>query len=100
MAIIKILRTVAGEEIIGEVLSDDEDIIMIKNPCLIGLTMSQQGQPSINMQRLLPFSSDTEVGIYKKNLLFIVGVDAKIEMKYNEIFGNIIVAQSKKIITG
>lgn len=99
MAIIKILRTVAGEEIIGEVLSDAEDVIRVKNPCQIGLAMNQQGQPSINMQRLLPFSSDITVDIYKKNLLFIVGVDIKIEMKYNEIFGNIIVAQPK-IITG
>jgi hypothetical protein len=88
---------VAGEEIIGEILNDGSDMIRVKNPCMIGLTMSQQGQPSINMQRLLPFSSETEVDIYKKNLLFIVGVDTKIEMKYNEIFGNIIVAQPKII---
>lgn len=96
---IKILRTVAGEEIIGEVLADRDDVIRIKNPCQIGLVMNQTGQPSLNMQRLLPFSPDTEVDIFKKNLLFIVGVESKIEMKYNEIFGNIIVAQPK-IITG
>lgn len=89
----------AGEEIIGELLSDDEDVIRIKNPCQIGLAMNQSGQPSLNMQRLLPFSPDTEVDIFKRNLLFIVGVDPKIEMKYNEIFGNIIVAQPK-IFTG
>ena len=99
MATIKILRTVAGEEIIGEVLSADDDVVMMKNPCQIGLAMNQTGQPSLNMQRLLPFSPDTTVAIYKRNLLFIVGVDIKIEMKYNEIFGNIIVAQPK-IITG
>lgn len=99
MATIKILRTVAGEEIIGEVLSADDDVVMMKNPCQIGLAMNQTGQPSLNMQRLLPFSPDTTVAIYKRNLLFIVGVDTKIEMKYNEIFGNIIVAQPK-IITG
>lgn len=99
MVNIKILRTVAGEEIIGELLSDDEDVIRIKNPCQIGLAMNQSGQPSLNMQRLLPFSPDTEVDIFKRNLLFIVGVDPKIEMKYNEIFGNIIVAQPK-IFTG
>ena len=99
MAIIKIMRTVAGEEIIGEILNDGTDVIRVKNPCQIGLAMNQSGQPSLNMQRLLPFSQDTEVDIFKKNLLFIVGVDTKIEMKYNEIFGNIIVAQPK-IITG
>jgi len=99
MATIKILRTVAGEEIIGEVLSADDDVVMMKNPCQIGLAMNQTGQPSLNMQRLLPFSPDTTVAIYKRNLLFIVSVDPKIEMKYNEIFGNIIVAQPK-IITG
>lgn len=99
MATIKILRTVAGEEVIGEILSDNDDVIRVKNPCQIGLAMNQSGQPSLNMQRLLPFSPDTEVDIFKRNLLFIVSVDPKIEMKYNEIFGNIIVAQPK-IFTG
>lgn len=99
MGTIKILRTVAGEEIIGEVLRDDNDVIRVKNPCQIGLVMTQSGQPTLNMQRLLPFSPDTEVDIFKKNLLFIVGVDPKIEIKYNEVFGNIIVAQPK-IFTG
>lgn len=99
MATIRILRTVAGEEIIGEVMGDSDDVIKIKNPCQIGLAMNQTGQPSLNMQRLLPFSPDTVVDIFKRNLLFIVSVDPKIEMKYNEIFGNIIVAQPK-IFTG
>jgi hypothetical protein len=91
---------VAGEEIIGEVLSDSPEFVVMKNPCVIGLMMQGPGhQPSLNMQRLLPFSKQNSVSVRKSNLLFETDVDEKIEMKYNEIFGNIIVAQPK-IITG
>lgn len=99
MATIKIMRTVAGEEIIGEVISETETTLRIKNPCQIGLIVNDRGQPSINMQRLLAFSPEPEVDIRQQCLLYVTTVDTKIEMKYNEIFGNIIVAQPK-IITG
>ncbi len=99
MAIIKIMRTVAGEEIIGEVIFETEQVLRVRNPCQIGLVMNERGQPTINMQRLLAFSSEPEVDIRQPSLLYVTTVDSKIEMKYNEIFGNIIVAQPK-IITG
>ena len=99
MATIRLVRTVAGEEIIGEVLSESTEFIILKNPCVIGLVMTERGQPSLNMQRMLAFSKNNSVSIRKTNLLYESDVEEKIEMKYNEIFGNIIVAQPK-IITG
>ena len=99
MAIIKIMRTVAGEEIIGEVIFETEQSLRVRNPCQIGIVMTQTGQPSINMQRMLAFSSEDQVDIRQPSLLYVTTVDSKIEMKYNEIFGNIIIAQPK-IITG
>lgn len=97
MAIIKIMRTVAGEEIIGEVIFETEASLRVRNPCQIGLVMNERGQPSINMQRLLAFSTEPEVDIRQQCLLYVTTVDTKIEMKYNEIFGNIIIAQPKII---
>ena len=99
MAIIKIMRTVAGEDIIGEVIFETEQVLRVRNPCQIGFVMTPAGQPSINMQRLLAFSSEDQVDIRQPSLLYVTTVDIKIEMKYNEIFGNIIIAQPK-IITG
>jgi hypothetical protein len=99
MAIIKIMRTVAGEEIIGEVIFETDQSLRVRNPCQIGLVMNERGQPSINMQRMLAFSKEDQVDIRQHSLLYVTTVDSKIEMKYNEIFGNIIIAQPK-IITG
>lgn len=93
------MRTVAGEEIIGEIIVENEVFLKVKNPCQIGLVMTERGQPTINMQRLLAFSADTEVDIRQQSLLYVTTVDAKIEMKYNEVFGNIIVAQPKIILS-
>lgn len=97
MASIKILRLISGEEVLGEILNETRDNIIVKNPCLIGLMMAQDGRPNLNMQRMLTFSEDTEVSMNRNHILFMTSVDSKIENKYNEIFGNIIVAQPKII---
>jgi len=98
MANIKILRTLIGEEILGEIVKEDSHF-HIKNPCQIGLAMAGPGQPpQLNIQKLLMFSADTQVAINKEHIMYTVSVDPKIEMKYNEIFGNIIVAQPKIVL--
>lgn len=98
MSQIRIMRTVAGEEILGEILDENVDFIKVRNPCAIGLVMNERGQPSLNIQRLLMFSVQTEIDIRRSNILYETDVDSKIETKYNEIFGNIILPQKSIII--
>ena len=99
MAKIQLLRTLVGEDIVAEILSEDGSTLTVKNPCQIALVMMENGQPNLNIQRMLTFSPSNEVAMNKSLLLYITEVDPKIEAKYNEIFGNIIVAQPR-IFTG
>ena len=100
MANVKLIRTLVGEDIVAEIVSDDASGMRVKNPCQIGLVMTDSGQPTLNIQRMLTFSTESEVDVNKSLLLYVTTVDPKIEMKYNEIFGNIIVASQPRIFTG
>lgn len=100
MADVRLIRTVVGEDIVAEVLTDDGQGLHVKNPCQIGIMMTESGQPNLNIQRMLTFSTSSEVTLNKSMLLYVTTVDPKIEMKYNEIFGNIIVASQPRIFTG
>lgn len=101
MSNVKLIRTAVGEDIIGEILESplDRSHVRVKNPCQIGLIMTPSGKPTLNMQKMIPFSDAEYVDMKDALILYITSVDTAIEMKYNEIFGNIIVTQPK-IITG
>jgi hypothetical protein len=98
MSKIRILRLLTSEEVLAEVIEETPDSYTVKNPCLIGLTMNPGGTPGLNIQRMLMFSEQTVVSLSKAHILFEVTVDMKIQTRYNEIFGNIIVPEQQKII--
>lgn len=100
MANIKYVRLVSGEELVTEITSPDgSSEVEMKNPCMIGLSMTPSGQASLNMQPFLMFTSDKEVTINKDHILFVASVDIKLLNKYNEIFGSGIVIAQQGIVT-
>lgn len=92
---IKYIRLISGEELVSEVLSQEGmSLIELKNPCMIGLAMGPTGQPTLNMQPYLMFSTDKVIRIKEEHVLFVASVDIKLLNKYNEIFGSgIVIAQ-------
>ena len=98
MANIKLIRFVTGEEIVGEILAEDANHITVENPCAISLTMDSGGKPNLSMQPWSIFTTEKALNIVRNHVMFIASIDPKIEMKYNEIFGKIIVP-SQGIIT-
>lgn len=95
---IKLFRLISGEEILGEILQSSTGTHRIKNPCVIVIGAGPDGKPSLNMQPWLLFSTEKEVTLKDKHVLFVTGVDIKIENKYNEIFGSGIVIAKQPII--
>lgn len=91
MANIKLIRFVTGEEIVGEILKEDANVVQVENACAISLVMDQTGKPNLNMQPWSIFSTDKTLDINRQHIMFVSSIDPKIEMKYNEIFGKIIV---------
>jgi hypothetical protein len=100
MANIKYIRLISGEELVSEILSQPGmSHHELKNPCMIGLVMTPSGQPSLNMQPYLMFSSDKVIKIKDEHVLFMAEVDIKLLNKYNEIFGSGIVIAQQGIMT-
>lgn len=101
MALIKYIRLISGEELVSEITTPEENSpkVTLKNPCMIGLAMNASGQPSLNMQPYLMFSSDKSITIKDEHILFMAEVDIKLQNKYNEIFGSGIVIAQQGILT-
>jgi hypothetical protein len=95
---IKLFRLISGEEILGEIKDSSGDTHRIKNPCVIMIGAGPDGKPSLNMQPWLLFSTEKEVTLKDAHVLFVTGVDIKIENKYNEIFGSGIVIAQQPIL--
>jgi hypothetical protein len=98
MADIKLIRFVNGEEIVAEILSEDAVHIKVENACAISLAMDQGGKPNLSMQPWSIFSTDKVLDINKQHVMFVTSIDPKIEMKYNEIYGKIIMPKQNIII--
>lgn len=95
---IKLFRLISGEEILGEIQDSSSGTHRIKNPCVIMIGAGPDGKPSLNMQPWLLFSTEKEVTLKDAHVLFVTGVDIKIENKYNEIFGSGIVIAQQPIL--
>jgi len=95
---LRILKLVSGEEIVGEI-EDQSDSVRIKNPCVLGIALTQTGKPTLQMQPMLLFSEQKIVDISRNHILYNVSVAIEIQNKYNEIYGSgIVVAKNSSIV--
>jgi hypothetical protein len=98
---IKALKLISGEELIGEVVSQSDAMITLKNVLGISLQMGNDGRPMIGF---LPF-----MGYVKRESQFSFSLDKVIiseevqddslRNQYSSIFGGI-VTPPKTLITG
>lgn len=98
MANVKLLHMLNGEDILGNVIEKIEtnsEFYSLENPCLIGLTTTEDGKPNLSLQPLVFFSRQKVVDINRSHVVYMVEVDNQIEMQYNQMFGNIITPDSK-----
>jgi hypothetical protein len=91
MSELRILKLISGEEIVGEILSDTTEGVLIQDPCTLGIMQTQTGQPRLNMMPMLLFSEQKKVQLQKSHILYTVTVAQEIQNKYNEIYGSGIV---------
>ena len=100
MSNIKLLHILNGEDVLGEVdvTIELEDHVRVKNPCTVQFGESDDGKPMLNMTPLCVWTTDKAVDINAGHVMYEVSVDALLEERYNEVFGNVIVAPSSRII--
>jgi len=92
MANIQILKLTTGEDIIGEVMTDNIDgreLLIVEKPCLI-MMMPKQDNPNefgIGLAPYAPFAKQHKVPVMPSHIVPIYEAEAELEKEYLERFG-------------
>lgn len=98
---IKIYRMINGEEILGKVVSEANEQIVIENPVSLQQApgRSDSERPTVFFVPYAPFSNDKEVTFNKVHVSSEYEPIVDIVNKYNSIFGSgIVLAKSSDIV--
>ncbi len=86
---VKIIKLVTAEELIGEVIENKKDIT-IKQPCAIAIipTQSSLGQHSMGLIPYAGYTKDHSINISNDKVVWSAEPATELYNKYNEIFGS------------
>lgn len=87
---IKILKLVTGEEILGEVEDETFTKITLKNPCALHMVPSRSNPDQVGMA-LVPYASYTKehkITVTMRSIIWEQEPVDELRNQYNSIFGN------------
>jgi hypothetical protein len=96
---IKVFKLVNAEEILGEVVSETPTQVQIKNPLLVVLQRTPQGEVGVGFLPYMGYVENKEFTLSKDHIIFDKGVDGTLKNQYNAVFGNIVTPTKKLILT-
>lgn len=96
---IKVLKMVTGEEVLAEIVSEEADRIKVKNPLIIMMQRTQNGEIGMGFLPYLPYSESRDFEFKVDHIIVCKEVDSELRNQYNNIFGGII-TPPKKILLG
>ena len=91
---VKLLRLKSGEDIVGEVIKENQELIIISNPAMlmpVSHTPGRQDQIQIGLAPWIPFSVEKEFKLPRDWVLLTTTPAQDIVNNYNQIFGSGIV---------
>ena len=93
---VKLLRIITGEEVVVELISEQENSIVVKN----GLVVIPSGQSVGFAPWAMVIDKDNpEITVSLDHIVYMAAVDPSIVKKYNEIYGSkLITPDEKKLI--
>lgn len=89
---IKVIKLVTGEEVIGNMKKADaqSDTITVDKPCAVML-VSSKSTPDQHSMALIPYAAytaDHSIEIYKKSIVWMSDLADDVLNQYNMIFGS------------
>lgn len=88
---VRAYKLVSGEDIIAELFeTGNNDTYTIKNPAVIVVQRSENGQVGVGLQPYTPFAAGV-VTLYKSSMIAEFDADMNLVNEYNRIFGSGIV---------
>ena len=91
---VKLLRLKSGEDIVGEIVRENEELIVICNPAIlmpVSHSPGRQDQIQIGLAPWIPFSEEKEFKLPRDWILLTTIPAQDIVNNYNQIFGSGIV---------
>ena len=91
---VKLLRIKSGEDIVGEIVRENEELIVISNPAIlmpVSHSPGRQDQIQIGLAPWIPFSEEKEFKLPRDWILLTTIPAQDIVNNYNQIFGSGIV---------
>lgn len=98
------MKLVTGEELIGEIASENENEFVIRNPLGIAIVRGKDGSPNVGFS---PFpihaeqKSDSTIALKREHIVYYYIPAEDFVKNYDQIFGvGIILPGQQQIITG
>ena len=91
---VKLVRLKSGEDIIVDIISENSEIIKVKNPAMlmpVSHTPGRQDQIQVGLAPWMPFSEAKEFDLPRDWVLLTTEPAQDIVNNYNQIFGSGIV---------
>lgn len=95
---IQCIRLKSGEDIIGET-EELVNTLKIKNPAVLIIQQTQDGQMGVAMPPYVPFAKDDSISIDKDNVLFYYAPIDEVTNNYRQAYGSGIVIPEKTLLT-
>lgn len=91
------IRSLSGEHIIGDLVSENEDGSMdLDNAVTIDIYQTQSGGVGVNLTPLKYFSEEKSVTLKKEHIMFTFTLKSDILNEYNKVFGSGLVVPKKE----
>ena len=94
---VKLFRIATGEEVVAELLSEDEETVIIQNGLVV--LPGANGTVGFAPWATVIDRENPEITVSKNHIVYIVQVDSSIKKKYNELYGSkLVTPEEKKLI--
>jgi hypothetical protein len=95
---VKLIRLQTGEDLMGDVVIDENDNIVIENPCMVYVRPNSTNTgASIGLTRWLPYAASKTFTIESRWVVVLTDPADDLKAEYNSAFGSGIVVPPTSI---
>lgn len=85
---VKLMRLSTGEDLIGDLLTNENGNVVVENPCIVYLSQNPNGGPAnLGMTRWMPYAENKEFTLDSKYIVTIADPVEELAKQYDGVFG-------------
>jgi len=95
---LKLVHMMTGEEFIGELISETENTITVKNPVrIVVIPTADQNNPKVAFGPYTQWTDDKHLTINRQHVTYIAAPIAEFVNQYSSMFGGLVLPRSEII---